>query len=230
MKRTQSVILKLTGNLFLPEHSATLRSTIEQLKYLMQTMNVGIVVGGGNIFRGDEQSVGRGLSSTAGHTIGMLATMMNGVLLHDLLEQATIPSIIMSGLSCPHVGVEPTHDAFKEAFAAGKIIIFAGGTGLPFVTTDTNALVRALQIDAYEVWKATSVDGIYTADPKTDATATKLAVVSYATAREQQLGFIDPVACILAEKHTIPVRVFSIFENNALVRLAQNEPIGSLLT
>jgi uridylate kinase len=230
MKRTQSVILKLTGKIFLPEYNATLRSIIEQLKHLVPTMNVGIVVGGGNIFRGNEQSADRGISSTAGHTIGMLATMINGVLLHDLLEQAGIPSIIMSGLSCPHVGVEPTHDAFQDAFALGKIIIFAGGTGLPFVTTDTNALVRALQIDAYEVWKATSVDGIYTADPITDPSATKLAVVSYQTAREQRLGFIDPVACTLAEQHTLPVRVFSIFEQNALVRLAHNEPIGSLLT
>lgn len=230
MKRTQSVILKLTGSLFLPEHSAILHATIEQLKYLASTMNVGIVVGGGNIFRGNEQSGSRGISSTAGHTIGMLATMMNSVLLHDLLEQADIPSVIMSGLVCPQVGVEPTHDAFQEAFAAGIIIIFAGGTGLPFVTTDTNALVRALQIDAYEVWKATSVDGIYTADPKTDPTATKLAVVSYAIAREQHLKFIDPVACTLAEQHTIPVRVFSIFEEHALVDLAHNKTIGSLLT
>lgn len=230
MERTQSVILKLTGKLFLPEHSATLRTTIEQLKHLTAKFNIGIVVGGGNIFRGDEQSVGRGISSTAGHTIGMLATMMNGVLLHDLLEQAGIPSIIMNGLSCPQVGTEPTHDAFKEAFALGKIIIFAGGTGLPFVTTDTNALIRALQIDAYEVWKATSVDGIYTSDPHLDSTATKLAVVSYATAHEQHLSFIDPVACTLAERHTIPVRVFSIFEENTLVRLAQNESVGSLLT
>jgi len=230
MERMECVILKLTGKLFLPEQSATLRATIEQLKQLTPMLNIGIVVGGGNIFRGDEQSAGRGISSTAGHTIGMLATMMNGVLLHDLLEQAGIPSVIMSGLTCPQVGIEPTHDAFKEAFTAGKIIIFAGGTGLPFVTTDTNALIRALQIDAYEVWKATSVDGIYTADPKTDPAATKLAVVSYATAREQRLGFIDPVACTLAEQHTIPVRVFSIFEEHALIDLAHNKPIGSILT
>lgn len=230
MERTQCVILKLTGKIFLPEHSAALRSTIDQLKHLSTKMSLGVVVGGGNIFRGDEQSVGRGISSTAGHTIGMLATMMNGVLLHDLLEQAAIPSVVMSGLSCPHVGSEPTHDAFKDAFATGKIIIFAGGTGLPFVTTDTNALIRALQLDAYEVWKATSVDGIYTEDPQLNPHATKLPVVSYATAREQHLGFIDPVACTLAEQHTLPVRVFSIFEHNALIRLAQNENIGSLLT
>lgn len=230
MERTQCVILKLTGKLFLPEHSVTLRSTIEQLKLLAPNMSIGIVVGGGNIFRGDEQSAGRGISSTAGHTIGMLATMMNGVLLHDMLEQVALPSVIMSGLICPQVGIEPTHDAFKEAFAAGKVIIFAGGTGLPFVTTDTNALIRALQVDAYEVWKATSVDGIYTADPKIDSTATKLAVVSYQTAREQHLEFIDPVACTLAERHTIPVRVFSIFEDQALISLAQNKPVGSLLT
>lgn len=230
MMNKQCVILKLTGNLFLPEHSSTLRSAVQQMAVMAKSVNLGVVVGGGNLFRGNEQSGERGISETTGHMIGMLATVMNGAFLHDLFVQADVPSVLMSGLQCPQIGAEPTQDAFREAFALNKIIIFAGGTGIPFVTTDTNALIRALQVDAYEVWKATSVDGIYTADPKKDSAATKLAVVSYQTAREQRLAFIDPVACALAEQHTLPVRVFSIFEHNVLIRLLHNEPVGSLLT
>lgn len=230
MQSTKCVLLKLTGNLFLPEHRTALHSIISQLGKIRHSRRLGIVVGGGNIFRGHENSTDYGISTTAGHTVGMLATMINGVFLQDLFERAAIPSVIVTGMPCPQVGELATHQAFVQAHNNGSIIIFAGGTGLPYVTTDTNAMIRALQLDAYEVWKATSVDGIYTEDPKKSTTATKLPVVSYQTAREQKLGFIDPVACTLAEQHTIPVRVFSAFEENVLIRIANNESIGSLLT
>jgi len=230
MEQKKCVILKVTGKLFSAEQSKTLNDIIRQLSLIYRSMCIGIVPGGGNIFRGDEQSSLRGIRSAAGHTMGMLSTMINGVMLHDLLDQANIPSCIMTGLDCPSIGTQPRYDSCKEAFDKEKIIIFAGGTGLPFVTTDTNALIRALQIGAYQVWKATSIDGIYTDDPLKNHLAKKLTTVSYEEAKNLQLAFIDPVARVLAEKHSIPVRMFSIFEPNALVRLAENEPVGSILT
>ncbi len=150
----------------------SLSDVLDNLNSLRETHQFGIVIGGGNFFRGHQQGNAFGLRPTAGHTVGMLATLMNGVILKDLMVQAGIRARLLTALACDAVAQPINQSAIDDGFNADEILIFAGGTGNPFFTTDTNAIMRALQIQAHEVWKATNIDGIYTADPHTHTNAT----------------------------------------------------------
>lgn len=230
----KKILLKLTGEVFLSPVSRSLDNTvllnlIDQIKSLQHTHQFGIVIGGGNFFRGSQQGVTLGISPSVGHQVGMLATMMNALLIKDLFESNNLPATILSAIDCPEVGSAISQQTINAALDLGKIIIFAGGTGNPFFTTDTTAILRGLQIQADEIWKGTHVDGVYDADPNKNLSAKLIKRVSYNAALEKKLGIMDATAFALASTHKKIVRIFSIFEPEALIQAAQNPDFGSTI-
>ena len=229
MKAKKRILLKLTGTLLDPQHTTLIKSVLDNINALSETHQFGIVIGGGNFFRGRQHGAALGLRPAAGHSVGMLATLMNGVMLKDLMIQAGIPARLLTAIPCETIAQSINQDAIDDADAANEILIFAGGTGNPFFTTDTNAVMRALQMQADEVWKATNVDGVYTSDPRIEKTATIIKRLTHQDAIDRTLGIMDITALTLAKEYKIPIRVFTLFQNNALLETAQSPDIGSII-
>jgi uridylate kinase len=227
-----TILLKVTGEIFtdaatsMPT-SVLARSLARQIKKLADTHHFGIVIGGGNFFRGSRHGTALGLNASVGHQIGMLATMMNGLTLKDLFEQEGLPCTLFCAVPSAQVGTAISHQTITEARAAGHYMIFTGGTGNPFFTTDTTAVLRGLQIQADEIWKGTLVDGIFSADPKKDPYAAYIPHISYEKALFDNLGILDATAITLAREHALPIRVFNIFKENALLNAALAADFGS---
>jgi uridylate kinase len=226
-------MLKLTGEVFLDSSKQlsgeTVRSIISQLKQLSTSYQFGIVVGGGNIFRGSQHGKKLGLEAAVGHQIGMLATMMNGLILKDLVEQQELSAALFCAMPAPEIGDAISQQTIHAALETHDVLIFSGGTGNPFFTTDTNAILRALQMGADVVWKGTNVDGVYDQDPRANKNACRLASVSYDEAFNKQLGIMDMTAYALAYEHKKTVRVFDIFTKDALILVANNPTFGSII-
>jgi len=218
------ILLKLTGNAIVPEMVKSIASQIVQLKDQYQ---FGIVVGGGNFFRGDKEGKQFGLTRSVGHHVGMLATMMNGMILKDLFERSGIKTALFSAIVCPGLITPARESAIQRTSKKNDVVIFAGGTGLPFFTTDTNAVVRALQINADQLWKTTDVDGIYETDPDKDSNAKLIPRMSHDEALKKDIRVMDATAFKLAAQENITIRVFNIFTEDALIRAANDESFGS---
>lgn len=231
-KRTR-IMLKITGTIFRAEdntlNATAINKIIAQLKKLSSTYQFGLVIGGGNFFRGSQQGKQLGLSDSAGHQIGMLATMMNGLIIKDLMRQHDLSAKLFSAIECAQVGSAISHSAIQSALEKHQVLIFAGGTGNPFFTTDTNAVLRALQIGAKEIWKGTDVDGIYTADPRQKPDARRLDKLTYQEALNQKLKIMDPPAFALAEQYHEIVKVFNIFADNALLKVSSEPDFASTI-
>jgi uridylate kinase len=228
------VLLKLTGEIFLDHNRrltpTTVISIIEQIKQLSATHQFGIVIGGGNFFRGSEHGITMGLDPAISHQIGMLGTMMNGLMLKNLFEQHHLSPSLFCAVICPEIGKPIAQQTIYRDLDEQNILIFTGGTGNPFFTTDTAAILRALQMNAHEVWKGTTVDGIYSTDPHTDTSAQKINSISYADAIQKKLGILDLTAYAMAERYQVIVRVFNIFAPNALREVAHNSNFGSTIS
>ena len=227
------ILLKLTGEVFGKPHEPfsadTVINLIEQIKELQSTHQFGIVIGGGNLFRGSKQGKELGLTAKNAHQVGMLATIMNGVILQDLFEKHGVSTELFSAISCPQVARVINQQAINTALDEGKTVLFAGGTGNPFFTTDTNAVLRSLQISADELWKGTSIDGIYTKDPAKNPDAQLIEKITYAEAIKQRLGIMDLTAYSMAQQHKQRIRIFNIFAPNALHNAAQDSNFGSII-
>lgn len=221
------VLLKLTGNVLdhgpeLVEHIAAQLTQLDSV--------VGIVIGGGNFFRGARQSTDLHIKEQTGHAVGMLATVMNGLIVQDLFEQAGIATAHFSALPCDMVALPLSPQALNDALNNKQCLIFSGGTGNPYFSTDTTAVVRALQINADQVWKATKVDGIYSADPATNPSAKVLKHITYKEALTRNLGIMDTTAFTLAQEHSLPIKVFNIFKNDALIHAFNDPNYGSMIS
>jgi uridylate kinase len=191
-------------------------------------VQVGVVVGGGNIFRG-MAGVATGMDRATADYMGMLATVMNGMALSDAMRQAGLGARVQSALNVEQV-VEPyIRGKAIRYLEDGKVVIFAAGTGNPFFTTDTAAALRGAEIGAEIVLKATKVDGIYTADPKKDATATRFARISFDEVIQRNLAVMDATAFALCRDQKLPINVFSIFKSGALLRVVLGEDEGTLV-
>ncbi len=191
-------------------------------------IEVGLVIGGGNLFRGAALSAA-GLDRVTGDHMGMLATVMNALAMRDALERANIHTTVMS--SIPMSGVVEHYDrrlAIRH-LEEGNVVIFSAGTGNPFFTTDSAACLRGIEIDADIVLKATKVDGVYTADPILDQTATKYDQLTYDEVLEKQLGVMDLTAICLARDHDMPLRVFAMEQTGALRNAVVGEGEGTLV-
>ena len=228
------ILLKLTGEAFLSTQNHTLspeliNNVFAQIKELCSQFQFGIVVGGGNFFRGNEHGKRMGISQAVGHQIGILATVMNGLIVKDLLEQHNLKASLFTAITCPEIATSISQQAIENALAQDDVIVFAGGTGNPFFSTDTTAILRGLQIDAQQVWKASHIDGVYTDDPRKNKQAVFLPELTFRYALENRLGIMDATAFTLAAENKKIVRVFSIFTENALIKAANDAHFGSLI-
>ena len=189
-------------------------------------VEIGIVIGGGNLFRGKELSK-YGLNRISGDYMGMLGTLMNALAMRDILEQNKMSSRIMS--SIPMSGIVDHYDRRKAMHHLSKkrVVIFAAGTGNPLVTTDSAASLRGIEVEADVILKATNVDGIYSADPDTNPDATLYTKISFQEALKKELGVMDLVAFCQCRDHNIPIRVFNISENDNLVKVVSSREIGT---
>lgn len=192
-------------------------------------VQVGLVIGGGNLFRGAALNAA-GLDRVTGDHMGMLATVMNALAMRDALERSNISSRVMSAI--PMSGIVEHYDrrgAIRH-LSAGEVVIFSAGTGNPFFTTDSAACLRGIEVEADLVLKATKVDGVYSADPMKDSNATKYERLTYDEVLENKLGVMDLTAICLCSEHDMPVRVFKMNKSGALLNIVVGGEEGTLIT
>jgi uridylate kinase len=192
-------------------------------------VEIGVVVGGGNLFRG-AQLAEAGVDRVTGDHMGMLATVMNALALRDSLQQRGVKATVMSGLDMPQVCDRYTQREARERIADGGIVIFAAGTGCPYFTTDTGASLRAVEIQADLMVKATKVDGIYNKDPVKFQDAVKYDHLDYDQAIDQRLGVMDVAAMILCNDNALDMVVCDMSQSGVLLELAKGKSIGTLVT
>jgi uridylate kinase len=228
------ILLKLSGEALMGDEGfgidpKVLDRMATEIKELVELgIQVGIVIGGGNIFRGVAASAS-GMDRAQADYMGMLATVMNSLALQDAMRLAGLPVRVQSALDIQQV-VEPyVRGKAIRYLEQGRIVIFAAGTGNPFFTTDTAAALRGAEIGAEIVLKATKVDGIYTADPKKDPNATKYETISFDEAIQKDLKVMDATAFALCRDQKLPINVFSIFETGALERVVMGSAEGTLV-
>jgi uridylate kinase len=228
------ILLKISGEALMGADAyginrQTIAEIVEEIKGVVDMgVQVGVVIGGGNIFRGVAASAS-GMDRAQADYMGMLATVMNGLALHDAMRAAGMVSRVQSALNIEQV-VEPyIRGKAIRYLEQGRTVIFTAGTGNPFFTTDTAAALRGAEIGAEIVLKATKVDGIYTADPKKDPSATRYDRISFNDAIAQNLGVMDATAFALCRDQKLPINVFSIFKQGALKRVVLGENEGTLV-
>ncbi len=183
---------------------------------------VGLVVGGGNIFRG-VSLVATGADRVSGDHMGMLATVMNAISLRTGLENQNVPAVVLSAIAMPEICETFSQRALIQHQAAGRVVIFAGGTGNPYFTTDTAAALRACEMGADALLKATQVDGVYSADPKTNPDAERYDQITYSQVLERGLKVMDAAAISLTRDARIPVEVFSLGDVGGFAKILKGE-------
>jgi uridylate kinase len=228
------ILLKLSGEALMGEDAYGInRQTIDAIVGEIATVlrlgvEIGVVIGGGNIFRGVAPGAA-GMDRATADYMGMLATVMNALALQDAMRRAGIDSRVQSALNIEQV-VEPyIRGKAIRYLEEGKVVVFAAGTGNPFFTTDTAAALRASEMGAEIVLKGTKVDGVYTADPRKDAGAKRYQRLSFDEAIQRNLRVMDATALTLCRDQKLPVNVFSIFRKDALLRVVAGEDEGTLV-
>jgi len=230
----QRILLKLSGEALMGEGEFGIdpkvldRMALEVGQLIGIGVQVGLVVGGGNLFRGAELNAA-GMDRVTGDHMGMLATVMNALALRDALERSNISTRVMSAI--PMSGVVEHYDRRKAVrhLKGGEVVIFSAGTGNPFFTTDSAACLRGIEIDADLVLKATKVDGVYNADPMKDSSAIKYDRLSFDEALDKKLGVMDLTAICLCRDHDMPVRVFNMNQPGVLAKIMVGESEGTLI-
>jgi uridylate kinase len=228
------VLLKLSGEALMGEKQygidPAITTQIAKDVHEIQGLGVetAIVIGGGNIFRG-VAGTARGMDRATGDYMGMLATVINALALQDALEQYGVNTRVMSAIEMRAVAEPFIRRRAIRHLEKGRAVIFAAGTGNPYFTTDTAAALRAMEIRAGVIMKATKVDGIYTADPLKDPAATKYDTISYLQVLEQQLKVMDATAISLCMDNQLPILVFNLRTPGNLRRAVLGEPVGSVV-
>lgn len=229
------ILVKLSGEALMGQYDFGIDPVIitalaKELDNLQQAgVEIGVVVGGGNIFRGAGLAKA-GLDRVAGDHMGMLATVMNAIALKDGLEKQGLNACVMSGLSMPEVCENYTQRDARRRIAEGEIVIFGAGTGNPYFTTDTGASLRAIEIQADLMIKATKVDGIYDDDPMKNSAAVKYDHLTYDQAINQRLAVMDITAMVLCHENNLDMVVCNISEPNALLTVAKGKSLGTRVT
>ncbi|SDX07140.1 UMP kinase [Marinobacter mobilis] len=232
--RYKRVLLKLSGEALMGELDFGIdpkvldRMALEIGALVGIGVQVGLVIGGGNLFRGAALSAA-GMDRVTGDHMGMLATVMNGLAMRDALERSNIRTRVMSAI--PMSGIVEHYDRRRAVrdLKDGDVVIFCAGTGNPFFTTDSSACLRGIEIEADAVLKATKVDGVYSADPMLDPTAEKYDHLTYDEVLDKKLGVMDLTAICLARDHDMPLRIFDMNQPGVLTRIVTGEPEGTLV-
>lgn len=229
------ILLKLSGEALLGTKEFgishdTLAAYAHEIKALTEVgVELAVVVGGGNIFRGI-QGAGQGMGRAHSDYMGMLATVINGMALQDALEQAGVECRLQSAIPMERICEPYIRRKAIRHLEKGRVVIFGAGTGNPFFTTDTAASLRAIEIEADVVLKGTRVDGVYTADPEKDASATKFDEISFADVLRDRLRVMDMTAFTLCQENSLPIIIFNINDPGALRRIVEGETIGTLVS
>ncbi len=230
------VLLKLSGEVLLnrtsgqsidPAVVALMASRIRAA--VAMGAEVSVVLGGGNIFRG-LAGAERGIGRSSGDYMGMLATVINALALQNALESLAVPTRVQSAITMHEVAEPFIHRRAMRHLAKGRVVIFAAGTGNPYFSTDTAAALRASEVGADVLLKATKVNGVYTADPASHADARRYRRLTYRDALTKSLKVMDSAAFALCMENRIPIVVFDFFENESLERALRGEPVGTLVS
>jgi uridylate kinase len=233
-KKYQRILLKLSGEALTGKENFGIdprildHMALEVGQLVGIGVQVGLVVGGGNLFRGAALQAA-GLDRVTGDHMGMLATVMNALALRDALERSNIATQVMSAI--PMSGVVDHYDSRKaiRALSNGDVVIFAAGTGNPFFTTDSSACLRGIEVGADLVLKATKVDGVYSADPMKVPDATKYDRLTYDEVLDKKLEVMDLTAILLCREHNMPLRVFEMEKKGALLNIVRGGQDGTLI-
>ena len=229
------ILLKLSGEALLGKEDYGIdpdiihRLAVEINDVTKLGIQVAVVIGGGNIFRGAGLAES-GIDRVTGDNMGMLATVVNSLALQDALESIDVDARVMSAVSVHDVCEDYIRRRAVRHLEKGRVVICAGGTGNPFFTTDTAAALRAIEIGADIVLKATKVDGVYSADPVKDPSAVRFDQLGYDQVIESKLGVMDANAIVLCRGQDMPIRVFNMFDEGNLVRIMKGQPIGTLVS
>ena len=228
------ILLKLSGEaLMSPTGGSIDADTVKRLATEIKELcdvgvEVGLVIGGGNILRGAEKA-SEGLDRVTSDQMGMLATVINALAMQDALEHLGQPARVMSALKINQVCEDYIRRRAIRHLEKRRVVIFAAGTGNPFFTTDSAASLRAIEINAQLMIKATKVKGVYSADPNQDANAKFYDYLTYDQALDQRLNVMDTTALVLCRDNNVPMRVMNIFEQGAVMKLMTGQSIGSLI-
>jgi len=228
------VLLKLSGEALIGQRNSgidlqILNRLAGELGELSRAgVQIGLVIGGGNILRGAEKA-SEGMDRVTSDHMGMLATVINALAMQDALENIGQAVRVMSALQIRQVCEDYIRRRAVRHLEKGRIVIFAAGTGNPFFTTDSAASLRAIEINAELLIKATKVDGVYSADPAKDPNAAFYPRLTYDQALDERLNVMDATALVLCRDHNIPLRVMNVFQPGAIMRLMRGETIGSLI-
>jgi uridylate kinase len=233
--RFSRILLKLSGEALLgdrpygvdPAFCAFIARQVAEVRGL--GVEIGIVVGGGNIFRG-LAAAARGMDRATGDYIGMLATVMNGLALQDALERAGVPTRVMSAIAMNEVAEPYIRRRAVRHLEKGRVVILAAGTGNPYFTTDTAAALRAVEINADVLLKATKVDGVYDADPVTHPAARRYDHLTYGEVLRDRLKVLDATAVSLCMENDLPIVVFDLNQPDNITRVARGESVGTLIS
>ena len=229
------VLLKLSGEALMGDQGygvdpAVVTRIAEEIREIRAAdVQVAIVIGGGNIFRGMVGSA-RGMDRATADYMGMLATVMNGLALQDGLEHHGMPTRVLTAIEMRAVAEPFIRRRAIRHLEKGRVVVFAAGTGNPYFTTDTAAALRAMEIKADVIMKATKVDGIYTADPKKDPSATRYDRITYLQVLERGLQVMDATAISLCMDNKMPIVVLDLNAPGSMRRAIMGEPVGSLVT
>ncbi len=231
----QRILLKLSGEALLGQEDYGIdpviihRIAVEIGDVRKLGIEVAVVIGGGNIFRGAGLAKS-GIDRVTGDHMGMLATVLNSLALQDALERIGVDARVMSAVSVHDVCEDYIRRRAIRHLEKGRVVICAGGTGNPFFTTDTAAALRAIEIDADILLKATKVKGVYSADPVKNKEAVLFEKLGYDRVIESKLGVMDANAIVLCRDQGMPIRVFNVFDEGNLVRITKGEAIGTLVS
>jgi len=232
--RYKKILLKMSGEVLMGDalfgiDTKTIEAVAEDIKEVVDAgVELCLVVGGGNIFRGVSLA-GKGMDRASADYMGMLATVMNGLALEHAVEKEGQPARALSAVPMPYVCQPYSRQAALNHLGKGRVTVLAGGTGNPFFTTDTAASLRSIEINANLLIKATKVDGVYTDDPMKNPDATLYKTLTYDEALDQRLNVMDATALVLCRDHDMPLRVMNVFEPGAVMRTVMGEDIGSLI-
>lgn len=229
------ILLKLSGEALLGKEDygidpAVLSRIAEEVKQVLALgVQVGVVIGGGNIFRGAGLA-GAGMDRVTGDHMGMLATVINSLAMQDAMERVGIYARVMSALQIHEVCEDYIRRRAIRHLEKGRVVVFAAGTGNPFFTTDTAAALRAIEISADVLVKATKVDGVYDDDPVKNPAAKRYDLLSFDRVINDKLNVMDTTAVVMCRDNGLPIRVFSLIEEGALLRLVGGEDVGTLVS
>jgi uridylate kinase len=232
--RYKRVLLKLSGEALMGDRSfgvdpAVIQRIAAEIQEVAASgVEVGLVIGGGNIFRGVSLAAS-GMHRATADKMGMMATVMNALSMQDALEQQGLKARVMSALQMHEVCEDYIRRRAIRHLEKGRVVIFAAGTGNPFFTTDSAASLRAIEIDADIVIKATKVDGVYSDDPVSNPAAERYSRLTYDDVLARRLNVMDATAIVLCRDHNLPLRVFNINKAGALMRVVQGEDEGTLV-